>query len=239
MRRDGQSVRISAPINLVASKRDGGVQLYHLQRNRTMDDHSDWPRYTAMADPHANAGATRHMGRLSRDDAAVDAVRGRYLSKQRHCGEMSVRPEPCESESPRTAYRIRYDKPPVAASIMVHTAHPPTTATDRPTAPPSKPSAALAGNLSVNISWVPPFSLPGVTTWYTVVVDGIAAERVVGRSYYIYRYTGNVPCQNHSIAVVAGNAAGDSGPSEPLLTDIPQGEGGGGGGWGVCLCACT
>lgn len=82
----------------------------------------------------------------------------------------------------------------------------------------------MAGNLSLNISWIPPFSLPGVSTSYSIWLDGNATAFVVDLSYYAYRYTGTSPCQSHRITVVAGNAAGDSDTSEPLVTDMPQGE---------------
>ena len=105
-----------------------------------------------------------------------------------------------------------------------HTPPPPHNhTTGRPT-PPTKLGAAFAGNFSLNISWVPPFSLPGVSIWYSIFVDGNVTALVAGRSYYVYRYTGNSPCQKHNITAVAGNAAGDSDPSEPLLSDIPEGE---------------
>ena len=68
----------------------------------------------------------------------------------------------------------------------------------------------MAGNLSLNISWFPPFSLPGVGTSYAIWVDGNATAFVAGLTYYTYRYTGTSPCLNHRITVVARNAAGDS-----------------------------
>ena len=94
---------------------------------------------------------------------------------------------------------------------------------DRPT-PPTRLGASMAGNLSLNISWFPPFSLPGVSTSYAIWVDGNATAFVAGLTYYTYRYTGTSPCLNHRITVVARNAAGDSDPSVPLVTDMPQGE---------------
>eukprot|EP00731_Ephydatia_muelleri_P011574 Em0006g468a len=115
-----------------------------------------------------------------------------------------------------TSVRCVSDVQPLAQSaVAVLTVY------NRPT-PPTRLGASVAGNLSLNISWIPPFSLPGVSTSYSIWLDGNATAFVVDLSYYAYRYTGTSPCQSHRITVVAGNAAGDSDTSEPLVTDMPQ-----------------
>lgn len=88
--------------------------------------------------------------------------------------------------------------------------------TDRP-APPS--NVTLLSLEPFTVSWVPPFTLPGVTLSYIAIVTNLNTSRVI-RSGELwapsFNFSGTVdgsPCDVYRFTVTANNAAGRSDPS--------------------------
>ena len=93
--------------------------------------------------------------------------------------------------------------------------------TDRP-APPSNLTL-----LSSTVSWIPPFTLPGVTLSYFVNVTNLDTSGVIrsgGLSTPNFNFSGTIvgsPCDVYQFTVTARNAAGWSNPSN-LTFSLPS-----------------
>ena len=100
-----------------------------------------------------------------------------------------------------------------------HAAHP---------APPS--NLILLSLEPFTISWVPPFTLPGVTLSYFVNLTNLNTSRVIRSSELRtprFTFSGTEdgsPCDVYQFTVTAGNAAGLSDPSDTLTASVPSGK---------------
>ena len=80
------------------------------------------------------------------------------------------------------------------------------------------------------ISWLPPFTYPGVTLSYFVNVTNLNTSRVILSSELntpCFNFSGTEdgsPCDVYQFTVTARNAAGRSDPSDILTASLPSGK---------------
>ena len=101
--------------------------------------------------------------------------------------------------------------------------------TDHPD-PPSNLSLLPTPLEPFTISWIPPFTLPGVTISYIVNVINLNTSRVLHSSELntpSFNFNGREdgsPCDVYQFTVTARNAAGRSDPSDTLTASLPSGK---------------
>ena len=101
--------------------------------------------------------------------------------------------------------------------------------TDHPD-PPSNLSLLPTPLEPFTISWIPPFTLPGVTLSYIVNVINLNTSRVFNSSELIipsFNFSGSEdgsPCDVYQFTVTARNAAGWSEPSNTFTASLPSGK---------------
>ena len=101
--------------------------------------------------------------------------------------------------------------------------------TDHPD-PPSNLSLLPTPLEPFTISWIPPFTLPGVTLSYIVNVINLNTSRVFNSSELIipsFNFSGSEdgsPCDVYQFTVTARNAAGLSDPSDTFIASLPSGK---------------
>ena len=100
--------------------------------------------------------------------------------------------------------------------------------TDHPD-PPSNLSLLPTPLEPFTISWIPPFTLPGVTISYIVNVINLNTSRVFNSSELntpSFNFSGTEdgsPCDVYQFTVTARNAAGWSDPSDTFIAGLPSG----------------
>ena len=101
--------------------------------------------------------------------------------------------------------------------------------TDHPD-PPSNLSLLPTPLEPFTISWIPPFTPPGVTLSYIVNVINLNTSRVFNSSELIipsFNFSGSEdgsPCDVYQFTVTARNAVGRSDPSDTLTASLPSGK---------------